>query len=236
MSFNELLYTEAKSIGIELDDTALERFREYYEMLVDYNTRMNLTAITEEYDVIVKHFCDSLYLLAKYDVPNNAKIIDVGTGAGFPGIPLLIARPDINLTLLDGLNKRLVFLRDVLSALKLEAEIVHARAEEGATDKKYREKYDIATSRAVARLNVLSEYCLPYVKKGGVFLALKGPAAAEELVESQKALKTLGGALEDSTEYSLSDKSMRTILTVRKTSHTPPMYPRHNSKIKKQPL
>ncbi len=236
MGFNELLYNEAKSIGIALDDAALERFRTYYEMLVDYNTRMNLTAITEEYDVIVKHFCDSLYLLAKYDVPKNAKMIDVGTGAGFPGVPLLIARPDIKLTLLDGLNKRLVFLSDVLSALGLEAEIVHARAEEGAADKKYREKFDIATSRAVARLNVLSEYCLPYVKKGGVFLALKGPAAAEELGESENALKILGAALENSTEYILSDDSMRTILTVRKTSHTPPMYPRHNSKIKKQPL
>lgn len=236
MSFNELLCNEAKSIGITLDDIALDRFRKYYEMLVDYNTRMNLTAITEKNDVIVKHFCDSLYLLAKYDLPIGAKVIDVGTGAGFPGIPLLIARPDIKLTLLDGLNKRLVFLSDVLSAIELEAEIVHARAEEGATDKKYREKYDVATSRAVARLNVLSEYCLPYVKKGGAFLALKGPAAAEELKESEKALKILGGVLEDSTEYSLSDESMRTILTVRKITHTPPMYPRHNSKIKKQPL
>ena len=236
MSFKKVLYEQAQSIGITLDETALERFRKYYEMLIDYNTRMNLTAITEENEVIVKHFCDSLYLLAKYEVKNGTKIIDVGTGAGFPGIPLLIARPDIKLTLLDGLNKRLVFLSDVLSELGLEAEIVHARAEEGAADKKYREKYDIATSRAVARLNVLSEYCLPYVKKGGAFLALKGPAAAEELAESEKALKLLGGAVEDSTEYCLSDESLRTILTVRKVNHTPPMYPRHNSKIKKQPL
>lgn len=236
MAFKEVLFNEAKSIGITLNDLALERFRKYYEMLIDYNTRMNLTAITEEYDVIVKHFCDSLYLLAKHEVPKSAKVIDVGTGAGFPGIPLLIARPDIKLTLLDGLNKRLVFLKDVLKELELDAEIVHARAEEGATDKKYREKYDVATSRAVARLNVLCEYCLPYVKKGGAFVALKGPAATEELTESEKALKILGGEVTDTTEYSLSDKSMRTIVTVGKIAHTPPAYPRHNSKIKKQPL
>ena len=236
MSFKETLFTQAQSIGINLDETALERFKTYYEMLVDYNTRMNLTAITEENEVIVKHFCDSLYPLAKFDIKENAKVIDVGTGAGFPGIPLLIARPDLKLTLLDGLNKRLVFLQDVLDALGLQAEIVHARAEEGATDKKYREKFDVATSRAVARLNVLSEYCLPYIKKGGRFLALKGPAATQELSEAQKALNVLGGELEVSVEYSLSDNSERTILSVKKTKSTPLMYPRHNSKIKKQPL
>lgn len=236
MGFKDNLYSEAKSIGLELDDTALERFLKYYEMLVDYNTRMNLTSITEEQEVIVKHFCDSLFPLTKYSVATGAKIIDVGTGAGFPGIPLLIARPDLKLTLLDGLNKRLIFLQAVLDELGLTAEIVHARAEEGATDKKYREKFDISTSRAVARLNVLAEYCLPYVKKGGVFLALKGPAAHDELSEAEKALTLLGGKVEATEEYVLSDNSSRTIITVRKVNHTPPQYPRHNSKIKKQPL
>ncbi len=236
MSFQINLYEEAKSIGINLDDAALERFEIYYNMLIDYNTRMNLTAITEEQEVIVKHFCDSLYLLTKYDVPKGAKVIDVGTGAGFPGLPLLIARPDIKLTLLDGLNKRLVFLEDVLNKTGLSAQIVHARAEEGAADKKYREKFDVATSRAVARLNVLCEYCLPYVKKGGVFLAMKGPAAAEELAEAQKAVEVLGGKTEECQEYKLSDESTRTIISIKKEKHTPPAYPRHNSKIKKQPL
>lgn len=236
MTFRERLFEEAKSIGIILDDIALERFEKYYEMLVDYNTRMNLTAITEEQEVIVKHFCDSLYLLTKYHVPNGANIIDVGTGAGFPGLPLLIARPDLKLTLLDGLNKRLVFLQAVLSETGLCAEIVHARAEEGAAEKKYREKYDFATSRAVARLNVLCEYCLPYVKKGGTFLAMKGPAAAEELAESQRALEVLGGKTAELQEYKLSDDSTRTIIAIKKERHTPPAYPRHNSKIKKQPL
>ncbi len=236
MGFKETLYEEVKSIGIELDDTALDRFCTYYTMLIDYNTRMNLTAITEENEVIVKHFCDSLSLLAKCDVRQGAKVIDVGTGAGFPGIPLLIARPDIKLTLLDGLNKRLMFLADVLKEIGLNAEIVHSRAEEGAQDKKYRENFDIATSRAVARLNVLTEYCLPYVKKGGEFIAMKGPAAGEEVEEAKNALKLLGGIVTQIQEYTLSDESSRTLITVKKTSPTPAKYPRHNSKIKKQPL
>ncbi len=236
MSFQNRLYEEAKSIGVNLDETALERFEMYYNMLIDYNTRMNLTAITEEQEVIVKHFCDSIYMLTKYDVSKAARVIDVGTGAGFPGIPLLIARPDIKLTLLDGLNKRLVFLEDVLKETGLSAEIVHVRAEEGAADKKYREKFDVATSRAVARLNVLCEYCLPFVKKGGFFLAMKGPAANEELSEAQKAIELLGGKTQDCVEYKLSDDSTRTIVAIKKEKHTPPAYPRHNSKIKKQPL
>lgn len=236
MDFQNRLFVEAKSIGITLDETALARFETYFKMLIEYNTRMNLTAITEENEVIVKHFCDSLYILTKFDVPKGARVIDVGTGAGFPGLPLLIARPDIKLTLLDGLNKRLVFLENVLRETGLSAEIVHARAEEGATDRNFREKFDVATSRAVARLNVLCEYCLPYVKKGGVFLAMKGPAAAEELKEAQKAVAVLGGVTTDCQEYSLSDESTRTIITIKKEKHTPPAYPRHNSKIKKQPL
>ncbi len=236
MDFKKALFDEVKTIGIELDETALDRFYTYYKMLIDYNTRMNLTAITDEKEVIVKHFCDSLCLLAKCEVKDGAKVIDVGTGAGFPGIPLLIARPDIKLTLLDGLNKRLVFLADVLEEIGLEAEIVHSRAEEGAQDKKYREKFDVATSRAVARLNVLAEYCLPYVKKGGMFVALKGPAAGEEIEEAKNALKLLGGAIEKNEEYTLSDESNRTLVTIKKTSPTPIKYPRHNSKIKKQPL
>ncbi|MBE6737362.1 MAG: 16S rRNA (guanine(527)-N(7))-methyltransferase RsmG [Ruminococcaceae bacterium] len=236
MNFSQSLFDECKSIGIELSELALNRFEKYYNMLIEYNERMNLTAITEEKEVIVKHFCDSLYLLTKYDIKTGAKVIDVGTGAGFPGIPLLIARPDLKLTLLDGLNKRLVFLSDVLQELGLTAEIVHSRAEDGAKDKKYREKFDVATSRAVARLNVLSEYCLPYVKKDGVFLAMKGPAATDELCEAENALRVLGGKVECVEKYVLSDESERSIIIVKKMAHTHPAYPRHNSKIKKQPL
>lgn len=236
MGFRQSLSEQAKLIGIELDDKALERFEIYYNMLIDYNTRMNLTAITEENEVIVKHFCDSLYILTKYDIEQGASVIDVGTGAGFPGIPLLIARPDLKLTLLDGLNKRLQFLAEVLKELHLTAEILHSRAEEAATTNENRERYDVATSRAVARLGILCEYCLPYIKKGGVFLSMKGPAAAEELKEAQNAIGLLGGKLRSSEEYTLSDESGRTLVIIDKVAPTPKKYPRHNSQIKKKPL
>ena len=236
MNFEEKLKTEALSVGVELDETALARFKKYYEMLIDYNTRMNLTAITQEDEVIVKHFCDCLCLVAKVEIPHSAKVIDVGTGAGFPGIPLLIARPDVKLTLLDGLNKRLVFLKDVLDALGLEAEIVHSRAEEASQQALYREKYFLATSRAVARQSVLSEYCLPYTEVGGIFVAMKGPQAAEELKEAEGALKILGGKVENVLEYTLSDESSRSLIITKKVSKTPAKYPRHNSKIKSKPL
>ncbi len=236
MTFEEKLKIEASTIGVQLDDTALTRFRKYYEMLIDYNTRMNLTAITEEDEVIVKHFCDCLCLVSKVSIPEGAKVIDVGTGAGFPGVPLLIARPDIRLTLLDGLNKRLVFLQDVLDALGLSARIVHSRAEEASQQPEYREKYYLATSRAVARQSVLSEYCLPYTEVGGIFVAMKGPQAADELKEAEGALKILGGKVEDVLDYTLSDESSRSLIITRKVSKTPAKYPRHNSKIKSKPL
>ncbi len=236
MNFKETLKNEALSIGASLDDTALDRFEIYYKMLIDYNERMNLTAITEEKEVIVKHFCDSLYLISKVSVKEGASLIDVGTGAGFPGIPLLIARPDLKVTLLDGLNKRLVFLRDVLDAINLQAEIIHSRAEEGAHEEGLREKFDFATSRAVARQSVLCEYCLPYVKVGGKFLAMKGPQAQDELKEAKKGTALLGGKVESVIEYSLSDESSRALIVTEKISKTPAKYPRHNSKIKKNPL
>ena len=236
MTFKETLKNEVETLGIELDELALDRFQKYYEMLIDYNTRMNLTAITEEYEVIVKHFCDSLYLISKVDVPNGASLIDVGTGAGFPGIPLLIARPDLKVTLLHGLNKRLVFLEDVLKNLNLKATIIHARAEEGSHEENLREKFDFATSRAVARQSVLCEYCLPYVRLGGSFVALKGPQAQDELKDAQKGTTLLGGKVESVMEYSLSDESNRALIVTKKIAKTPQKYPRHNSKIKKSPL
>ncbi|MBQ9743376.1 MAG: 16S rRNA (guanine(527)-N(7))-methyltransferase RsmG [Ruminococcus sp.] len=236
MNFKEKLSYEAGLIGIELDETALDKFQTYYDMLISYNEKMNLTAITAEDEVIVKHFCDSMYLLTKYDIKKESSLIDVGTGAGFPGIPMLIARPDLKLTLLDGLNKRLTFLSDVLHKLGFTAELVHSRAEEAAMDTDYREKFDVVTSRAVARLNTLCEYCLPYVKKGGVFLAMKGPAAKEELSEAKNAIGILGGKVVSAQEYSLSDKSSRTLVIIEKIKKTPDKYPRHNSQIKKKPL
>lgn len=236
MSFKEKLRAEALSIGAELDEKALDRFYTYYNMLIDCNTRMNLTAITAENEVITKHFCDSLCILGKFDIAEGASVVDVGTGAGFPGIPLLIARPDLRLTLLDSLNKRLSFLSDVLGKLSLDAEIVHSRAEEGAMLKKYRERFDVATSRAVARQSVLCEYCLPYVRIGGSFISMKGPNAMEEMKESKNAVMLLGGEVRTSCEYTLADGSVRTLIDIAKVARTPDKYPRHNSKIKSKPL
>lgn len=198
---------------------------------------MNLTAITDEHGVAVKHFADSLTLYNFVEVKKNASIIDVGTGAGFPGVVLKIARPDIKLTLLDSLNKRLTFLDTVLKDTGLDSELVHSRAEEGGKNKLYREKFDIAVSRAVARLNVLCEYCLPYVKVGGSFVAMKGPNADEELDGAKNALKLLGGKVEKVHKFNLPcDEGERTIIVIKKAKPTPKQYPRISGKIKSQPL
>ena len=231
----DIIKKECAAVGVELTDAQCAQFEKYYNLLIDWNSRINLTRITEPYEVAVKHFADSLTLLKYFDIPEAAKVIDVGTGAGFPGIPLKIARPDIKLTLLDSLNKRLSFLSEVCDEIGIEAELVHSRAEDGSKDAKYREKYDLAVSRAVARLNVLSEYCLPYVKVGGNFAAMKGPELGEELNEAKAAIQTLGGNISAVNEFSLKD-SGRTIVIIEKAAHTPKAYPRHGSKIKSKPL
>lgn len=225
-----------KKLNIEITDTQLSQFERYFNLLVEWNSKINLTRITQPEEVAVKHFADSLTLLKYVDVKSNAKLVDVGTGAGFPGIPIQIMRPDINLTLLDSLNKRLVFLEEVCDSIGIEAEFVHARAEQGGVDCDFREKFDIVTSRAVAKLNTLSEYCLPYVKKGGTFVAMKGPELQEELKEAQNAVKVLGGKVENVWEFSLPDDSRRTILAIKKVNHTPKQYPRQGTKIKNKPL
>lgn len=231
----DLLTKECKNIGIELSFLQKGQFESYYKLLIEWNKNINLTRITEPEEVVIKHFVDSLTLLKYCDIKQGASVIDVGTGAGFPGIPLKIARPDIKLTLLDSLNKRLNFLNEVCGQLEINADLVHARAEDGAKDNKHREKYDIAVSRAVARLNTLSEYCLPYVKVGGQFISMKGPELTEELREAKTAIKTLGGKINKVNEFTLKD-SGRTIVVVDKISPTPKQYPRHSSKIKSKPL
>ena len=221
---------------LSLDDTALERLSRYGNLLLEWNEKINLTAITEPDEVLIKHFYDCLLFLKNVDVPQNAKVIDVGTGAGFPGMVLAIARPDIKLCLLDSLNKRINFLNEVLTELGLEAQTVHARAEEGARKAEFREQFDIACARAVAALPTLSEYCLPYVKEGGLFVAMKGPSAKEELVSAYTALKTLGGDKGTLLEEKLPDGSDRCFVLVKKISQTPTKYPRQSAKIAKQPL
>ncbi len=235
--FKDIMRQEADASGITLTDEQICSLNRYYELLIEWNQKMNLTALTEPHDVALKHFCDSILLLNYVDIPQGSSLIDVGTGAGFPSIPIKIVRPDIELCLLDSLNKRLVFLSDVVLELNLsDVAIVHARAEDEAKNKNMRESFDFATSRAVAQLNVLSEYCLPYVKVGGAFLAMKGKYSEEEIASSKNAIKTLGGKIAKVDTYNLSDGSERTIINIAKLSSTDKAYPRTSAKIKSKPL
>lgn len=218
-----------------LNETAKQRLQRYAELLVGWNERMNLTAITEPEEIAEKHFLDCLMLFKYVNVPEGASVIDIGTGAGFPGVVLKIARPDIRLTLLDSLQKRIGFLGGLLKELELDGVVtVHSRAEDGARD--YREQYDLAVARAVANMRVLSEYCLPYVKVGGSFAALKGATAAEEAAEARNAVRLLGGEIKSLDLYSLPNSGERGIITVKKISQTSTKYPRNPGKITKQPL
>ena len=230
------LISMAKAMGIKITPAQAKQFQTYLELLLEWNEKMNLTAITDPAEVQEKHFLDSLTLLTCCKIKEGAKVIDVGTGAGFPGIPLKILRPDIQLTLLDGLNKRLVFLGEVCSALGMEAERVHKRAEEAGLDKKMRESFDVATARAVASLNILSEYCLPLVKMKGFFLAMKGPGAQEELEQAEHALDVLGGTDRKIVSLTLPTAGERNIVIVQKKAFTPKNYPRHGGTITKHPL
>ena len=221
---------------IPVDDEMLRQFQLYGEILEDWNGKINLTAIKEPREVVVKHFLDSMALLNYCNVPKNAKLIDVGTGAGFPGVPVKILRPDVKLTLLDSLNKRLNFLNELCNGIVVEANTIHFRAEEAGRKKELREKFDIATARAVANLRELSEYCLPFVNVGGYFVAMKGPSVDEEIEQSKKAIAKLGGKIEKIFSFELLDSGSRTIILIRKVSHTPQNLPRPSAKIAKAPL
>ena len=225
-----------EELNIAVDGYAAQRLDLYAQRLVAWNEKMNLTGITDPDGILEKHFIDSIEPLRFVEIPRNARVIDVGTGAGFPGLPLLIARPDLDLTLADSLHKRLVFLKDVLHGCGLVAERVHARAEILGKDPDYREQYDIATARAVAPLPVLCEYCLPLVKVGGVFIAMKGPEADAEAKAAANALKKLGGQYEETRAFTLPDGSARGLVFCKKISQTPTAYPRNGGKIAKKPL
>ena len=232
----ELMLDPLKELGIELDDTAKERLIKYADLLTQWNEKINLTAITDPEGIVVKHFLDCALLLTAVKLPEKARVVDVGTGAGFPGMVLKILRPDIEITLMDGLNKRLVFLDEVAVVLNLEVKTVHLRAEEAGKNQGYRERFDLATARAVSRLNVLYEYCLPLVKVGGTFCAMKGPSAAEELSEAKRAGGILGGGKAEIKETTLTGEEKRCFVITKKISQTPPKYPRISAKISKQPL
>lgn len=236
MEIKQQLTEQAKAIGVKINSEQASKFQKYLELLLEWNEKINLTAITEPSEIVEKHFVDCLTLLANCKIKQRAKVIDVGTGAGFPGIPLKIMRPDIELTLLDSLNKRLNFLKEVCKELDLNASFVHKRAEEAGLDHAMRESFDIATARAVAPLNVLSEYCLPLVKMKGFFLSMKGPGAEEELQAAQHALDLLGGTDVECIPLTLPTAGERTIVAIQKKAFTPKGYPRHGGTISKHPL
>ena len=232
----ETLTSQAKELGMKVTPEQAQQFQTYMELLLEWNEKINLTSITEPDQVVEKHFLDSMTLLLWKKLKQGAKVIDVGTGAGFPGIPLKILRPDIDLTLLDGTMKRLNFLGEVCTALKLSARRVHKRAEEAGLDKTMRERYDLATARAVAPLNVLAEYCLPLVKMKGYFIAMKGPGAAQELEEAENALDILGAGEPEVMALTLPGGEERNLVIAQKLRFTSKGYPRHGGTILKHPL
>ena len=236
--FKEELQRAAAEYGIELTEKQMEQFNRYFELLVEWNEKINLTAITEPKDVAIKHMIDSITAYDEALFKDGTTVIDVGTGAGFPGLPLKIFCPEIKLTLMDSLNKRIKFLQTVVEELGLkDVECVHARAEEGARNKKYRESFDIAVSRAVARLPILCEYCLPFVKKGGHFIALKGMQFNEEAEEAAKAIKVMGGSKTEIRPVKLPEiDDKRAVITITKTMPTPKAYPRKAGTPTKNPI
>ena len=230
----DILIAGLEELGLACDETALARFRRYYETLEEQNKLMNLTAISGEEDVARLHFLDCAALL-RFAELDGRRVIDVGSGAGFPGLVLKILRPELDLTLLDSLDKRVRFLARTGELLELDGLCcLHRRAEEAA---ELRAQFDVALSRAVARLDVLSELCLPFVKTGGLFIAMKGPAAGAELEQAQRAIRLLGGAVERCEEYPVPGTELRhCAVLIRKEKDTPPQYPRRWAQIKKQPL
>lgn len=232
--FTDILKARGQENGIEFSQIQLQQFEIYFKALVEWNEFMNLTAITDMDGVALKHFVDSVIMLKYAQVPENCKMVDVGTGAGFPSVPLKIMRPDIELTLLDSLNKRLKFLTELCERLNITCEIVHSRAEDGGASEIYHEKFDIAVSRAVAAMEKLSGYCLPFVKRGGQLVALKGPALTEELEKGKAEIEKHGGKVSAVYEYELKDAGERTIVEVQKIKSVPVAKKGSNKKKKKR--
>ena len=235
---NKRLLDKVESLSLSLDEKQVQQFITFYEMLVEWNKVMNLTGITEYDEVVEKHFVDSLSLVKAIDINKSETVIDIGTGAGFPGIPLKIAFPHLKVTLLDSLNKRIKFLNAVIDELGLEGiETIHGRAEDFAKQEKYREQYDLCVSRAVANLSTLSEYCLPYVKVNGMFVPYKSGDIDEELNNSKKAVQILGGKIEDSIKFQLPGTDIgRSFVKIKKIKNTGKKFPRKAGLPSKEPL
>lgn len=229
---------DLSEMGIFLTEKKLEQFLIYYEMLVEWNEVMNLTAITEFQDVMKKHFVDSVSLIKAYDLTRESSVIDIGTGAGFPGLALKIAFPQLKVTLLDSLNKRILFLNAVIEKLNLsDVETIHGRAEDFAKPGKLREQYDLCVSRAVANLSTLSEYCLPFVKKEGMFISYKSEKISEEILMAENAISLLGGKVKEQIEFTLPNSDIyRNLFVIQKIKDTPKKFPRKAGLPAKEPL
>lgn len=230
----DLLKESALDFGVSLDDMALDRFELLEQRLVRWNNHINLTAITEPDEIVIKHFVDSLSIFSAVDLPRGASVIDVGCGAGFPGLPLLIARPDLDLTFLDSVGKKLSFIKEVMRYNGLMGDVVHDRAENIGLSIKYRESFDFAVTRAVASLNMLAEYCLPLVKVGGMYVSMKG--ADNEVELGKNAIEKLGGKIENIVSLELPTGDKRNLILIRKISQTSIKYPRKSKKISSKPL
>lgn len=234
----EILEKGCEELGITLNDTQKNQFIQFYEYLVEKNKVMNLTGITEFQEVLVKHFLDSLACVKAVDMSKVNRIMDIGTGAGFPGVPLKIAFPHLEACLLDSLKKRVNFLEETFQLLKLEnITAIHGRAEEYAKNRQYRETYDLCVSRAVSNLATLSEYCLPYVKTGGYFISYKSGTVQEEVEQAQNAVRILGGKIQDVVYFQLPDSEIqRSLVVIEKIKTTPGRYPRKAGTPLKEPL
>ena len=236
MTFTELLQGKCEKIGLSCSDQQAEQFFAFYQMMIEKNRYMNLTAITEENEVIDKHFIDSLTCVRVVDIHPDDRVIDIGTGAGFPGIPLKIMYPDTDFVLVDSLNKRVKFLQEVCESIKLKnIDIIHGRAETLGHQDMYREKFDLCVSRAVANLSTLSEYCIPFVKKNGNFVSYKSKKGSKEIEESKKAVRILGGKIDNIDEFRY-DNSDRMLIKIAKVKSTPKGYPRREGIPSRNPL
>ncbi|MCI1999431.1 MAG: 16S rRNA (guanine(527)-N(7))-methyltransferase RsmG [Clostridia bacterium] len=236
MGSKELLSKACLDMGISLTEGQLSQFKSYKDTLLDWNKKINLTAITDEREIMIKHFADSVSPLPFMD-KKDGTLIDVGTGAGFPGVPLKIANPDFKVTLLDSLNKRINFLEELKNKIDIDIICIHSRAEDGGKDSGLRESFDYCVSRAVAKISVLSEYCLPFVKLGGYFISLKGPDVEEELKDGINAVKKLGGEVSDIKKIKVPESDIvHSIVFIKKVAQTPKTYPRKAGMAVKKPL
>ncbi|MFL0250105.1 16S rRNA (guanine(527)-N(7))-methyltransferase RsmG [Clostridium neuense] len=238
MQYFDIIKMECENIGLQINEEKYSKFVKYKDLMKEWNEKVNLTAITDDREIIIKHFVDSIKAFEFKELNNSVKIIDVGTGAGLPGIPIKIINDSAEVLLLDSLQKRINFLNEVITQLNLNGiKTIHGRAEDLGADLNYREKFDIAISRAVANMAVLTEFCLPFVKKNGYFIALKGPAVQEELSEAKKAISLLGGKIEDVIQVNFKDSDLKhNLVIVKKIKPTPKQYPRKAGTVSKKPI